>query len=197
MDPDRLRAAAPLVAAIVGALALAVGARMWFAGAPPEDPPGPVPAEVAVPATAAEPALTVHVSGWVTSPGLVTLRSGARVADAVAAAGGARPGARLDVVNLAEPVSDGSRVTVPGPGDDVRSVPDQAGAGGGGSGRVNVNRASLEELQTLPGVGPVLAERIVSHRDSHGPFQVVEDLLDVPGIGEGRLADLRDRIDVP
>lgn len=197
MDTDRLRAAGPLIAAAAGALVLAVAARMWFGGSPPELPPEPVPVVAAIPTTVAAPALTVHVSGWVADPGLVTLPSGSRVADAVAAAGGARPGARIDALNLAEPVSDGSRVSVPGPGEEIAPAPAGIGDGGGGSDRVNVNRASLEELQTLPGVGPVLAERIVTHRESRGPFQVVEDLLDVPGIGEGRLADLRDRIDVP
>lgn len=196
MDTDRLRAAGPLVVAIAGVLVLAVAARTWFGGSPPEAPPEPVPVAVAAPTTVAAPALTVHVSGWVVAPGLVTLPAGSRVADAVAAAGGAQPGARLDALNLAEPVSDGSRVSVPGPGEET--VPTAPGGDRGvGSGLVNVNQASLEELQTLPGVGPVLAERIVTHRESHGPFQVVEDLLDVPGIGEGRLADLRDRIDVP
>ncbi|GIU92288.1 MAG: competence protein ComEA [Acidimicrobiia bacterium] len=136
--------------------------------------------------------LVVHVAGWVANPGVVTLEPGSRVAEAVAAAGGALPGARLDDLNLAEPVVDGVRVYVPGPDDE--------GAGGGGEtsdGRIAVNRATAEELERLPGVGPVLASRIVSHREENGPFRTPEDLLAVPGIGERTLENLRSHIVVP
>jgi competence protein ComEA len=114
------------------------------------------------------------------------------VADAVAAAGGLLPGARADLINLAAPVTDGEQVVVPGPGKDVPAT-----AAESPDGKVLLNSATAAELDALPGVGPVIAGRIVSYRDENGPFQSVEDLLDVPGIGEAKLADLRDRVQVP
>lgn len=138
--------------------------------------------------------LVVHVSGWVAAPGLVTVPDGSRVADTVAAAGGARPGASLESMNLAEAVRDGQHVVVPGPPDTAGGAPAGAVAD---DGRVRINEADAAELQELPGVGPVLAERIVEHRERSGPFETVEDLLDVPGIGEGKLASLRDAVIVP
>ena len=135
--------------------------------------------------------LDVHVSGWVRSPGVVVLSDGAIVADAVEAAGGFRPGASTTSVNLAAPVQGGEQIYVAGPdsaeGDLVTS----------GDARVAVNRASASDLESLPGVGPVLAERIVAYRDEHGAFQTVEDLLDVPGIGESKLASIRDLVRIP
>jgi len=135
--------------------------------------------------------LTVHVSGWVISPGVVIVPAGAIVADAVAAAGGARNGALLDQINLSRPVGDGELIEVLGP--------ENAGATPGvrGDGLVSINRASASELEALPGVGPVLAERIVLHREENGPFETVEDLLDVTGIGEAKLSSIRDLIRVP
>ena len=112
------------------------------------------------------------------------------MADAVAAAGGALPGADLSALNLAAPVSDGQQLM----------VPEQSGTGAAAAvveGKVRVNTAGVTDLERLPGVGPVLAERILQHRESFGPFGVVEDLLDVPGIGEGKLAALRDSVAIP
>lgn len=133
--------------------------------------------------------LQVHVAGWVRSPGVVRLSEGSIVADAVEAAGGLLPEARTESLNLAAPIADGDQVFVAGP--DSEAVPAQQ------DGRVAVNRATPSELQSLPGVGPVLAERIVSYRDENGPFREVEDLLDVPGIGESKLSSLRDLVRVP
>ena len=134
--------------------------------------------------------LTIHVSGAVAGPGLVSLPSGSRVADAVVAAGGALPGADLGSLNLAAPLVDGQQLVVPYPaltdGTPVAS-----------DGRVRINTADATALEGLPGVGPVLAQRIVAHRDAHGPFVTVEDLLEVPGIGESKLAALRDSVIVP
>ncbi|MFO7547520.1 MAG: ComEA family DNA-binding protein [Acidimicrobiia bacterium] len=200
MDPERVRVAAPIVGGlVVGLVALTFGAASWF-GAGASEPLPQVPVEpAALPVDEPPAPLTVHVSGWVENPGLVALSPGTRVADAVAAAGGARVGARLDVINLAELLVDGTRVVVPGP--DGVTLPEAAGDVSGpaaaGSGMVAVNRARAEELQRLPGVGPVLAERIVAHREANGPFRNVEDLLDVPGIGEGRLAQIRDLVEIP
>jgi competence protein ComEA len=145
---------------------------------------GPVSSEPAV--------ITIHVSGWVVRPGLVELPEGARVADAVAAADGFRPGANLGGLNLAAPALDGSLVEVPGPDSLTPNVP-----GATGDGLIDLNRAGVDELEGLPGVGPVLAERIVAYRTDHGPFQAIEDLLSVSGIGERKLESLRPHLRPP
>ena len=143
------------------------------------------------PSLAATPEMmVVHVSGMVISPGVVDVVSGSIVADAIEAAGGLRPGARVDQINLAAPVSAGEQIVVPGPG--IEEPPQIGGSGDGGP--IDLNTASAAELEALPGVGPVLAERIVSFRDQNGRFDVVEDLLQVPGIGEAKLAALRDLV---
>ncbi|MPZ88154.1 MAG: ComEA family DNA-binding protein [Nitriliruptorales bacterium] len=141
--------------------------------------------------------VVVHVAGQVAEPGLYRLPPGSRIGDALEHAGGPLPEARLDVVNLAHPLTDGEQVFVPGP-DDV--VPDPAGPGGatGGQGRggvhaagpLDLNRATAEEFQDLPGVGPVLAERIVHHREDISGFRTVDELRDVKGIGEKTFAEL-------
>lgn len=153
-----------------------------------------------VPPTAPEEAdvrssLVVYVSGWVSTPGVVEVAEGAIVADAVAAAGGATQGALLDAVNLARPLTEGEHVQIPGPGDSL-----SVGSGSPGDsadGLIPINQADVSALEGLPGVGPVLAERIVAHREANGPFEVVEDLLEVSGIGEAKLASMRDLIRVP
>jgi competence protein ComEA len=121
----------------------------------------------------------------------MTMAEDAIVADAIKAAGGFRPGADSDAVNLAASLSDGQQVIVPGPSGAV------AGPTATGDGKIAINRATAAELDALPGVGPVLAERIVAHRDQHGPFATVEDLLQVSGIGEAKLASIRDLVSVP
>ncbi len=139
-------------------------------------------------AGAAEATIAVHVSGWVVSPGVVELEKGSLVADAVEAAGGMRAGALVDGINLAAEVAAGEQVMVPGPtGGD-------AGQGVETDGTLHLNRATSTDLQSLPGVGPVLAERIVAFRDQHGPFGEVEELLEVPGIGEAKLEAIRDLV---
>lgn len=172
-----------IAAALVVAAAALAG--MWYAGRSPVPPP------LAVDPGGGGRTITVHVSGAVQSPGVVRVAAGARVGEAIAAAGGALPEADLGRVNLAAPLADGQQLSVPSVSADgeVAAV--------AGDGRLRLNLAGVEELETLPGVGPVLAERIVAYRDEHGPFAVVEDLLDVPGIGEGKLAALRDAVLVP
>jgi competence protein ComEA len=187
---------------IVLAVAVAAaGAGIWFGRGVTQTAPGvetlgrsPVP----TPATETTGAATmvVHVAGWVETPGLVRLPVGARVGDAVAAAGGIRPGARLTDLNLAQPLTDGEQVAVPAPGSST-PLPGDAGGGEEDDGLVRLNSATAEELERLPGVGPVLAERIVGHREDMGPFERVEDLLEVPGIGEAKLASIRDLVVVP
>lgn len=146
--------------------------------------------------------LLVHVVGSVQAPGVVELPPGSRVVDAVAAAGGATAEADLSALNLARPVVDGEQVLVPRPGQEVPSAsvgatgPGAPGAGGAAAdpGLVDVNRATATELETLTGIGPVLAARIVEHREEHGPFFSVDDLQAVRGIGPSLLADLRDQV---
>ncbi|HEY6634838.1 MAG TPA: ComEA family DNA-binding protein [Acidimicrobiia bacterium] len=156
----------------------------------PTLPAGLAPAPTGPTPTAAD--VDVHVAGWVVSPGVVSVPEGSIVADAVAAAGGMRIGAAAETLNLAAPVSDGDQIVVPGPG--VEGEVGAAGSPGAGGGLLSLNTATAEELQELPGVGPVLAERIVSHRDAVGRFEAVEDLLEVSGIGESKLAALRDLV---
>ena len=171
-----------LTALAVGVAGVAAAFLLWpTAAAVPR-------VEIASPRTTAGE-VTVHVSGAVAAPGLVSLPVGSRVADAVLAAGGALPGADLTALNLAAAIVDGQQLV----------VPDTAGDGAvvAADGRVRINTADATALEGLPGVGPVLAERIVAYRDSHGPFAVVEDLLEVPGIGESKLAAMRDRVIVP
>lgn len=185
---------------IVLAVAVAaVGAGVWFGrgvtqAAPGMGTLGESPSVTAATETTGAATMVVHVAGWVETPGLVLLPVGARVGDAVAAAGGIRPGARLADLNLAQPLTDGERVAVPGPGG---STPGDAGGGGGDDGLVRLNSATAQDLERLPGVGPVLAERIVGHREDMGPFERVEDLLEVSGIGEAKLASIRDLVVVP
>jgi competence protein ComEA len=137
--------------------------------------------------------IVVHVSGEVAAAGLVEVGEDARVADVLAAAGGVTAEADLSRVNLAESVMDGQQVVIPSGTDrSPQPVVEQAG-----DRRIRINDADAASLESLPGVGPVLAGTIVSHRSEYGPFLMVEDLLDVPGIGEQKLASLRDLVIVP
>jgi competence protein ComEA len=132
--------------------------------------------------------LVVDVVGAVRRPGLVRLREGARVADAIARAGGLERGAERSGVNFAAPVADGQQVLVP------RRGPVAAGAGassGPASGPVSLSSATADQLDALPGVGPVTAEKIVAYRQQHGAFRSVDELDAISGIGPSRIADLR------
>jgi competence protein ComEA len=136
--------------------------------------------------------VVVHVSGAVAEPGLRVLVAGARVGDAILAAGGASAEAQLDLLNLARRLEDGEQVHVPRPGDAVVGSPTPGSRGILADGRVDVNVASAEELATLPGIGPARAQAIIATREER-PFAVPGDLRRVPGIGEAtfqRLAPL-------
>ena len=139
--------------------------------------------------------LVVHVVGAVRRPGLYRLAHGARIADAVRRAGGATRRADLSLVNLAAQISDGTQVVVP-----RRAVVEAAAPGGveGGpaptAGPVHLNTATLEQLDALPGVGPVTAQKILDYRQQHGAFSSIEDLDAIPGIGSARLEQLRDLV---
>ena len=158
---------------------------------------------------AAATEVVVHVAGAVVSPGVQRLPPGSRVIDALDAAGGALPGADLPRINLAAPLVDGQQVYVPKPGEQPpmaagAGVPGGAGAAGGVAGPggsvsgalVQLNTATAEQLETLPGVGPATAAAIIAHRDQNGPFTSVDQLLDVRGIGEAKLEQLRDLVSV-
>ena len=148
--------------------------------------------------------LVVHVDGAVLDPGVHEVAPGARVVDAVDAAGGLRSDADRERLNLAEVLSDGQRVWVPVEGEDEPDVVGPAGGAGaggdadaaGGGGAVDLNEATIAQLETLPGVGPTIAGAIVEHREREGPFRTVDDLLDVTGIGPARLAQLRPLVTV-
>ncbi|MGH2958136.1 MAG: helix-hairpin-helix domain-containing protein [Solirubrobacterales bacterium] len=129
-------------------------------------------------------ALVIYVSGAVKRPGLVRLRDGDRVGDAIEAAGGPRSSANLEAVNLAARVADGQQVTVP------RGA--AAGFGASGStGPISLSTATPEQLDQLDGVGPGLAQKIIDYRTEHGGFRSVDELGEVPGIGEKRMESLR------
>ena len=145
--------------------------------------------------TTTRPKLLVHVAGAVGRPGLVQVAAGARVADAIAAAGGGVPDADLDRLNLAAKVADGQRIAVvrigdPGSGP-VDATVDPNAATDANAGPINLNTATEAQLDTLPGIGPALAGAIIRERERRGGFTRVDQLRDVRGIGEKRFADLQ------
>ena len=144
----------------------------------------------------AEPAprLIVHVVGAVRRPGLYRLANGARIADALRRAGGATRRADLSLVNLAAPVSDGTQVVVPRRISAAQAAGGEAAGEAPGGGPVHLNTATLDQLDELPGIGPVTAQKIVDWREQHGAFSSVDDLDAIPGIGPARLEQLRELV---
>ncbi|MEZ2389626.1 helix-hairpin-helix domain-containing protein [bacterium RCC_150] len=139
--------------------------------------------------------LTVHVAGAVKNPGIVQVPVGARIFDAIQAAGGTDSGAQLESLNLAALVEDAAKIQVPRAGEALAAPSGAsgnaaAGSGAAGAGKINLNTATAEELDALPKVGPVLAKRIVEWRQQHGPFATVEDLDAVDGVGPKMLESL-------
>ncbi|MEU4778359.1 ComEA family DNA-binding protein [Micromonospora sp. NPDC023633] len=206
-DPGRrgVRALAAVAVLVV------LGAGFWaWRSRPQAEPVRPVataegsgPAVTGLAEPAATPAgeLVVAVAGKVRRPGLVRVPAGARVADAVEAAGGALPGVDVALLNPARKVADGELILVgvaappgaaPPPGAAAGGAPGAPGAGG----RLNLNTATLAQLDALPGVGPVLAQRILTHRDQQGGFRSVGDLRQVDGIGDARYEQLKDLVTV-
>jgi competence protein ComEA len=200
---DRRELAGLLVVAVL----IVGGAALWYVRSLPSsvsiqapsdrmDPSG-LTGSMASPTPAT---IVVDVAGWVRRPGVYEFRQGDRVIDAVRMAGGAKPGADLTSINLAALLTDGQQIVVFKRGKTGAGTGVAGGSGPSGSGGaetlVNLNTATLDQLESLPGIGPALGQRILDYRQVHGPFRSVDDLLNVSGIGEKRLADLRPRVTV-
>ncbi len=220
-DPGGWGAIGLAVVAALAAVAAAVG--VW-AGRPVAEPvpalpvvsagapasaPGASTGAVPVAAPAPGAPVVVNVAGKVRRPGLVTVRDGARVGDAVEAAGGALPAVDLTPLNLAARVVDGQQILVgiaappaaagpagPSPGGSGGSSGGGTGGPAAPGGKLDLNAASLEQLDGLPGVGPVTAKKILDWRTQNGRFNAVEQLREIPGIGDARFGTLRELVRV-
>jgi competence protein ComEA len=186
LPPARRRLAA---GALLFALVLLFGARhLLRAGTPTQAAPvaaAPIRAERG-------PEFVVHVVGAVRRPGLYKLPQRSRVADAVVRAGGSTRHADLSLINLAAPLSDGIQVVVPVRASAAAPAGQAPAAGSAPAGPVHLNTATMEQLDSLPGVGPVTAQKILDYRQKHGAFSSLEELDAIPGIGPARLEQLRE-----
>jgi competence protein ComEA len=178
-----------IVVALVLAVVVLLAAR--WGGEASTSAPAAKPVRVRTEAPA-RPKLVVDVTGAVRRPGLYRFADGARAADAIQRAGGQTRKANLEAINLAAPLVDGQQLLVP------RRGPPSAGAADAGSavpaGPVSLSSATVEQLDTLPGVGPITAQKIVDHRTQHGAFRSVEELDAVPGIGPARIEQLKELV---
>jgi competence protein ComEA len=192
---DVSRGRALLAAGALLVVLVLAGRYVLGAGAASSGGGGDGAAEVVAQPLRAEaaPPVVVHVVGAVRAPGLYRLGRGKRVADAVERAGGATGNADLALINLAAPVADGQQIVVP-----ARAPPGAAAGEGGGddaaAGPVHLNTATLDQLDELPGVGPVTAQKILDYREKHGAFSSVRELDAIPGIGPARLAQLSELV---
>jgi competence protein ComEA len=176
--------------------------------APVAGSPSPAAADAATPAASPTPDVMVYVCGAVRTPGVVRLPAGARVTDALELAGGPTGKAELAAVNLAAQVTDGQQILVPERGAAVASAPSSSGSSSGGAlgvapsggstpgAVIDINTASLEELDALDGVGPSTAQKIIDYRTENGGFKTVDEIKEVPGIGDAKFAAIKDSITV-
>ncbi|GAA4189937.1 hypothetical protein GCM10022219_06470 [Microbacterium oryzae] len=182
-----------VVVLVLAALALTVGIGIWRGASSPVEEVAVTTAPTSSPVAEAGQ-LFVHVHGAVNEPGLYVLAAGARVVDAISAAGGLADDADAAAVNLARPLADGEQLGVPAVGEEPPPPAPSSGTGSGPSGGealVSLNSADQAALEALPRIGPALAQRIMAWREENGPFMAVEDLLAVPGIGDKMLETLR------
>jgi competence protein ComEA len=194
---------AELTGLAIVVVATLAGAGLWYARSLPKPveiaaatPPVPASTAAAAGSASADPVagagpLIVDVAGRVRRPGVYEFEEGDRVIDAIKRAGGATPKANLPTLNLAAPLVDGTQVYVPARGEVAPGAATSVGASAGSGGLVNVNTADATALDTLPGIGEVLASAIVQYRTENGPFGSVDELEDVSGIGPATLEDLR------
>jgi competence protein ComEA len=185
-----------LLAAAVALVLLLLAAHLLLP-ASTTTPAAPLPPPPGLGAGASEALharVVVDVVGAVRRPGLYRLEQGSRIADAVARAGGATPKAELAQVNLAAPLADGEQVVVPKRGAPGAALPATGSSGGPATAPVQLSTATLEQLDSLPGVGPATAQKILDYRTKHGAFSSVDELDAVPGIGPKRLDQLRDLV---
>ncbi|WIM97680.1 ComEA family DNA-binding protein [Actinoplanes oblitus] len=193
LDPGRAGVRALAAVAVVVVL---VAAFLAWRARPRVEPVAPVtPVSSTAAAVSAPAEVVVAVGGKVREPGLVRLAPGARVADALTAAGGALPGVDVAALNPARKVTDGELIMV-GVSPPAGAATAPVASAGPAGGLVNLNTATLAELDTLPGVGPVLAQRILDARQAQGGFRAVSDLRRVDGIGDSRFEQLKDLVTV-
>lgn len=186
---------------VMAGFALA-GMLMFISRAPSGDPIELQPAPTKEP-------IAVHIIGAVPRPGLYEFAEGARIQDAINAAGGLLASANVDTINLAALLEDGQQLSIPYKSGEEPSVTggedennslvlpgetEQPQTSGDGAERININTASLEELDSLPGIGPTIAQRIVDYRDENGPFQTIEDIMNVSGVGPSTFDNIKDLI---
>jgi competence protein ComEA len=193
LERHRVLIVATLAVFIVG------GVIAWVASRPN---PGPIiistpePTSTPVPEPTPTPApVRVYVTGAVERADVYTLPPGSLVRDAIAAAGGATADADLEQINLAIEVHDQQQIHVPRKGEEVTPVAAPVGAPST-TGKVNINTASVEELDTLPGIGPAIAQRIVEYREANGDFAAIEDITNVKGIGPATFEEIKELIAV-
>ncbi|MCD6021068.1 MAG: Soluble ligand binding domain protein, partial [Actinomycetia bacterium] len=183
---------------IVVFVAVLGGAGLWYARSLPKPVTiaraAPGGASLGSPSSSPVVTIIVDVAGEVERPGVYEFAEGDRVIDAIERAGGQLPKADLSLLNLAAPLTDGTQILVPRAGPPSVVVP--GGTAGSSGGLININSASATELETLSGIGEVLAATIVEYREQNGPFASVDDLMDVSGIGPATLEEIRDQVTV-
>ena len=178
---------------LIGIIIILIGGYLFIFNKPQsqrESPP------IKIEENQENPRVAVHIGGAVKSPGLYYLDSTARVADAIEKAGGPTSDADLDSINLASHITDGMKILVPSKINKITGENTEVSSSNnpGTPGKININTASSKDLDTLPGIGEVLAQRIVSYRETNGPFKSIEDLLKVSGIGKKKLESIKDLI---